>query len=52
LSEESASYLVDLLKETACTLQNYFVISLDNYKTLQLTKKLQEYKDFINKQIQ
>jgi len=52
LSEKSASYLVDLLKQTACAPQNYFVISSDNYKTLQLTKKLQQYRDFINKQTQ
>ena len=50
LSEKSASYLIDLLKNTACVPQNYFVISSENYKALQLTKKLQEYKDFIKTQ--
>ncbi len=50
LSEKSAAYLADLLKKTTCAPQNYFVISSDNYKTLQLTKKLKEYKSFYNKQ--
>jgi hypothetical protein len=50
LSNESAAYLADLLKKTTCAPQNYFVISSDNYKTLQLTKKLKEYKSFYNKQ--
>ncbi len=49
LSGESAQYFADLLKKTACAPQNYFVISSDNYKILQLTKKLKEYKAFINR---
>jgi len=47
LSPQSAGYLVDLLKKSACTAHDYFVISSDNYKTLQLTKKLEEYKAFL-----
>jgi len=50
LSEKSAYYLADLLKKTSCAPQNYFVISSDNYKILQLTKKLKEYKEFLNNQ--
>jgi len=49
LSEESAKYLTSLLAETSCRADNNFVISSDNYKMLQLTKKLKEYKTFINK---
>ncbi len=47
LSDKSAEYLADLLQNSGCRPQNYFVISSDNYKTLQLTKKLKEYIDFI-----
>jgi len=50
LSAESAEYLADLLKKSACAPQNYFVISSDNYKTLQLTKKLKAYLDFVQQQ--
>ena len=46
-SPQSAAYLADLLKKSACTARDYFVISSDNYKTLQLTKKLDEYKAFL-----
>lgn len=49
LSEESAKYLTSLLAKTSCRADNNFVISSDNYKMLQLTKKLKEYKAFINK---
>jgi len=49
LSEKSAAYLADLMKNTTCSPNNYFVISSDNYKTLQLTKKLEAYLAF-NKQ--
>jgi len=49
LSEESAKYLTSLLTKTSCRADNNFVISSDNYKTLQLTKRLKEYKAFINK---
>ena len=49
LSSKSAEYLADLLKKTACAPQDYFVISSDNYETLQLTKKLAAYKAFIKK---
>ena len=48
-SEQSASYLADLLQKNTCKPHNYFVISSDNYKTLQLTKKLKEYKNFYEK---
>jgi len=50
LSPQSAEYLADLLKKTTCQPKNYFVISSDNYKTLQLTKKLDEYLAFLKKQ--
>ncbi len=49
LSEKSAKYLTSLLAKTSCRADNNFVISSDNYKILQLTKKLKEYKAFINK---
>ncbi len=49
LSGKSAAYLADLMKKTVCSPNNYFVISSDNYKTLQLTKKLKAYLAF-NKQ--
>jgi len=48
LSEKSAEYLVNLLENSSCSLQNYFVISSENYKILQLTKKLKEYQAFLN----
>jgi len=48
-SGESAGYLADLLQKTACKPKDYFVISSNNYKTLQLTKKLKAYRDFISK---
>jgi len=47
LSPQSAEYLADLLKKSTCTARDYFVISSDNYKTLQLTKKLDAYKAFL-----
>ncbi len=50
LSNQSAEYLADLLQKTACAPKNYFVISSDNYKTLQLTKRLKQYLTFIHKQ--
>jgi len=50
LSAESAEYLADLLQNSTCPPKNYFVISSENYTTLQLTKKLKAYRDFINKQ--
>ncbi len=50
LSDKSAHYLADLLKKTSCAPQNYFVISSDNYKILQLTKNLDQYKEFLNNQ--
>ena len=52
LSSQSAEYLADLLQKSACTVSDYFVISSDNYKTLQLTKKLDEYRTFLNKNIE
>lgn len=45
-SEQSADYLADMLQKSFCKPQDYFVISSENYKTLQLTKKLKEYNDF------
>ena len=50
LSSKSAEYLVKLLQKTSCKPTDYFVISSENYKILQLTKKLKEYKKFINTQ--
>ncbi len=49
-SAQSARFFIDLLKKSACAPKNYFVISSENYKTLQLTKKLNAYKKFIQKQ--
>ncbi len=49
LSAQSAGYLADLLQKSVCNPNEYFVISSDNYKTLQLTKKLKEYKEFFDK---
>ncbi len=46
-SLQSAQYFSDLLKNSTCAPKNYFVISSKNYKTLQLTKKLEAYQNFI-----
>ncbi len=48
-SEQSAGYFADLLQKKPCKPYDYFVISSDNYLILQLTKKLKEYKEFLNK---
>ena len=48
LSNKSAEYLAELLQNTSCRPEKYFVISSENYKTLQLTKKLKAYREFIS----
>ncbi len=48
-SEQSANYFAGLLQKKSCKPDEYFVISSDNYLTLQLTKKFKEYKAFLNK---
>ena len=49
LSPQSADYFAGLLTKGICTIHDYFVISSDNYRTLQLTKKLDAYKTFLKK---
>ena len=48
-SEQSAGYLADLLQKSTCKPQDYFIISSENYKILQLTKMLDKYKNFNSK---
>ncbi len=47
ISNESATYLKELFASTTCTANEYFVISSNNYKILQLTKNIKAYKEFL-----